>query len=153
MILTDYYRMERLPNFIKNRTPRFDCTASTGGYPLFEDIASRSRAKRFFCYYNGLPNSFSLSAKNNAEMAITNAKNISSVFIPVLNKNWLGYGDVKGTHDALLFVFSNDYSIMEIFIARGYKNNRKRLFDILYDNELCDELHQLRERAVNLVNN
>lgn len=150
--VTDYYRMERLPEFQKNKTPRFDCTASTGSYPAFEQIANKSRVKRFFCYYNGLPDSFSQNAKNNAEMAITNTKNISSVFIPILNKHWLGYGDVRGTQDALLFVFSGDYSVMEIFVARGYKNNRKGLFNLLYDNELAEQLDRLRERAVNLVN-
>ncbi len=152
MILTDYYMLERLPEFLKNRTPRFDCTASTGEYPPFEDIASKSRVKRFFCYFNGLPNSFSEKAKNKAERCITNTKNISSVFIPVLNKHWLGYGDVKGTQDALLFVFSWNYSRMEIFVARGYKNNQKRLFNLLYDNELMEEMDKLRDRTVNLVN-
>ena len=150
--VTDYYLMERLPEFMKNKTPRFDCTASTGSYPLFEEMANKSRVKRFFCYYNGLPNSFSQHAKNNAEMAITNTKNISSVFIPTMNKCWLGYGDVKGTQDALLFVFNGDYTRMEIFVARGYKNNRKGLFNLLYDNELADQLDRLRERAINQVN-
>ena len=152
MILTDYYLLERLPEFLKNRTPRFDCTASTGEYPPFEDLASKSRVKRFFCYFNGLPNSFSENAKNKAERCITNTKNISSVFIPVLNKHWLGYGDVKGTQDALLFVFSWDYSRMEIFVARGYKNNQKRLYNLLYDNELMEEMDKLRNRTVNQVN-
>ena len=85
-------------------------------------------------------------------MAITNTKNISSVFIPILNKHWLGYGDVKGTQDALLFVFNGDYTRMEIFVARGYKNNRKGLFNLLYDNELSEQLDMLRERAINQVN-
>jgi hypothetical protein len=152
MILTDYYMLERLPEFLKNRTPRFDCTASTGEYPPFEDIASKSRVKRFFCYFNGLPNSFSENARNKAERCITNTKNISSVFIPILNKHWLGYGDVKGTQDALLFVFLWDYSRMEIFVARGHKNNQKRLFNLLYDNELMEEMDKLRNRTVNLVN-
>lgn len=150
--VTDYYRLERLPEFQKNKTPRFDCTASTGSYPPFEEIANKSRVKRFFCYYNGLPDTFSQNAKKNAEMAITNTKNISSVFIPILNKHWLGYGDVKGTQDALLFVFNGDYTRMEIFVARGYKNNRKGLFNLLYDNELSEQLDMLRERAINQVN-
>lgn len=152
MILTDYYRLERLAEFLMNRTPRFDCKASTGEYPPFEDIARKSRVKRFFCYYNGLPNSFSENAKNKAERCITNTNSISSVFIPSLDKQQLGYGDVKGTQDALLFVFSPDYSSMEIFVARGYKNNQKRLFNLLYDNELVEEMHRLRNRAVNQVN-
>lgn len=152
MILTDYYSLERLPEFLKNRTPRYDCTSSTGEYPPFEDIANKSRVKRFFCYYNGVPDSFSDRARNKAERAITNTKNISSVFIPILHKILLGYGDVKGTQDALLFVFSSDYSKMEIFVARGYKYNSKRLFNLLFDNELIDEMNRLRSRAINLVN-
>lgn len=146
--LTDYYKLRRLPEYAENKTPRFDCVSSTGSYPQFEFIAQRSRVKRFFVYYNGIPDSFSSNAKNNAERAITNTRNISSVFIPTLNKPFLGYGDVRETQDAILFIFSYDYMEMEIFIARGLKNNQKQLYNLLYDNELFDEITILREKSI-----
>lgn len=128
MKLTDYYKMERLQEFSSNKTPRFDCVASTQEYPLFEEIAARSRVKRFFCYYNGVPDSFSEHAKQKAERTITNGRHISSVFIPNLDFPLLGHGDVRGTQDALLFVLSPDYKSMELFIARGYKNDQEGYF-------------------------
>ena len=147
MILTDYYKMERLPEFAGHKTPRFDTVASTGDYPLFESISSRSKVKRFFCYYNGIPDSFIKEAKMKAERAISNTGNISSVFIPIANKSWYGHGDVKGTTDAILFVFSFDYQSMELFIARGRKYNQKQLYNLLYDGELNVEMDRLREMA------
>lgn len=151
MILTDYYKLKRLPEYANNKTPRFDTVASTGEYPMFEELASKSRVKRFFCYYNGIPDTFTHHAQQKAERAITNTKNISSVFIPSLNKPYYGHGDVKGTNDAILFVFSNDYKEMELFIARGLRNNQKQLYSLLYDSELIEQMDILRGRAINQV--
>lgn len=149
MILSDYYKLERLPEFSNNRTPRYDTTFSTGSYTLFENIAAKSRVKRFFVYYNGLPDTFSDRAHNKAERAITNKKNISSVFIPYLDAPLYGYGDVKGSLDAILFVFSADYNRMELFIARGYKSNARALFQRLIDGGLNNEIKALRDLSSN----
>ena len=150
MILTDYYRMVRLQEYANNKTPRFDTIASTGEYPRFEQMAAKSRVKRFYCYYNGIPDSFSNRAREQAERAITNTKNISSVFIPNLNKPLFGYGDVKGTQDAILFVFSADYSLMEVFIARGYKPHQKALYASMMRGDLNTEMSRIRQAAINL---
>ena len=144
MILTDYYKLQVIKVM---KSHRFDCTASTGEYPLFEEVAERARNGRFFCYYNGVPDTFSANAKRKADRAFTNKDNISSVFIPDLANPLKGYGDVKGTSDGLLFLFSDDYSTVEWFVARGYKNNIKNLFNMFTDGELEDELQMLRARA------
>ena len=144
MILTDYYKLQVLKVM---KSHRFDCTASTGEYPLFEEIAKRARSGRFYCYYNGVPDTFSANAKRKADRAFTNKDNISSVFITDLANPLNGCGDVKGTNDGLLFLFSDDYSTVEWFVARGYKNNIKNLFNMFADGELEDELNCLRERA------
>ena len=151
MIITDYYRMVRLQEYANNKTPRFDCIASTGEYPMFQDMAARSKVKRFYCYYNGIPDSFSNRARQKAERAITTTKNISSVFIPNINKPLFGYGDVKGTQDAILFVFSADYNLMEIFIARGYKPQQKALYASMMRGDLNDEIIRIRQHAINLT--
>ena len=151
MIITDYYRMVRLQEYANNKTPRFDCIASTGEYPMFQDMATRSKVKRFYCYYNGIPDSFSNRARQKAERAITSTKNISSVFIPNINKPLFGYGDVKGTQDAILFVFSADYNLMEIFIARGYKPQQKALYTSMMRGDLNDEIIRIRQHAINLT--
>ena len=98
MILTDYYKLQEL---IIRKSHRFDCTASTVEYPLFEEIAKRARSGRFYCYYNGVPDTFSANAKRKADRAFTNKDNISRVFIPDLANPLKGYGDVKGTSDGL----------------------------------------------------
>lgn len=147
MILTDYYKLVRLPENSAKRTPRYDCIASTKSYWVFEDMADRSKVKRFFCYYNGIPDTFSDRARHNAERAITNGKNISSVFIPSLERAHLGFGDVKGTRDALLFVFSKDYNQLEIFVARGYKYSQANCYAAMVSGGLTNEIQMLRASA------
>ena len=151
MILTNYYKLKRLPEYYNNKTPRFDCVASTHDYPPFEGMAARSKVKRFFCYYNGLPDTFSDRARNKAERVITNKKNISSVYIPDMLHPLFGYGDVKGTQDAILFAFKADYSEFEVFIAGGYKSNKKRLYSLLMSGELNNDVERLRLQAVATV--
>lgn len=143
--LTDYYKMAKLPN-CKSKL-RFDCTASTGGYESFEQRALNCRDKRFKFYYGGTPDTFSATAQRKADRAITDGTNISSVFITDLDKPLLGYGDINGTNDAVLFLFAEDYRAMELFIARGLKNNVKGLYNLFADGELDEEINALRKQA------
>lgn len=145
MKLTDYYKMAKLPNQ-KSKT-RFDCVASTGGYEPFEERAERSKVKRFKFYYGKTPDTFKATARRKTDMAITDTTNISSVFTPDLDSPLLAYGNVDGTHDALLFVFNDDYSQIEVFVARGYKNNEMALYYLFIDGELDDEMNCLRAQA------
>ncbi len=144
MKLTDYYLMEEIKPL---KSHRFDCICSTGEYEPFETIAQRSKTGNFFCYYTGVPDSFTAEAQRKTDRVLTNGKNISSVFIPSLDEPLKGYGDTANTDDALLFNFSNDYKRLEIFVARGYRNNQKQLFDLFLDGELDDEISTLKKRA------
>lgn len=145
MKLTDYYKMAKLPT-CKSKL-RFDCIASTGGYELFEERAQRGRDKRFKFYYGGTPETFSANAQRKADRTITDTINISSVYTPDLDNPLLGYGDAVTTNDALLFLFSEDYKQIEIFVARGLKNHQKQLFFLFVDGELDNEIEQLRQQA------
>lgn len=145
MKLTDYYKMAKLPT-CKSKL-RFDCITSTGGYEPFEERAQRGRDKRFKFYYGGTPDTFSADAQRKADRVITDTTNISSVYTPDLDNPLLGYGDVAHTNDALLFLFSEDYREIEIFVARGLKNHQKGLFSLFADGELADEVEQLRQLA------
>jgi phosphoenolpyruvate synthase/pyruvate phosphate dikinase len=60
----------------------------------------------------------------------------------------LGYGDVKGTKDALLFVSNEDYTWMYVFVARGQKSNKTALYNLLADGELDEEIEELIKRAL-----
>lgn len=145
MKLTDYYKMSKLPT-CKSKL-RFDCVASTGGYEPFEDRAQRGRDKRLKFYYSGTPDTFTANAQRKADRVITDTTSISSVYTPDLDNPLLGYGDTAGTGDALLFLFSEDYRQIEIFVARGLKNHAKGLFILFADGELADEMECLRQQA------
>jgi hypothetical protein len=145
MILTDYYNLEKLAD--KKSLTRRDCTASTGGYPLFESIAAKSRDNRFFIHLTGVPDNFNAHVKRRAELTISNQENISSVFVPDITQR-VGHGDVKGTLDALLIIFNEDYTEMEIFVSRGQKHNQKQIFFLYEDGELNQEIEQLKQQKL-----
>ncbi len=145
MILTDYYKMAKLPNCTAKL--RIDCVASTGEYDPFEVRAQRCRDKRFKCYYGDTPDTFSANAKRKAGAALTDTTNISSVYTPDLDNPLLGYGDTVCTNDALLFLFREDYTEVEIFVARGHKHNQRQLFQLFVDGELTEEMERLRAQA------
>jgi hypothetical protein len=143
MILTDYYKLERLPE-TRSKT-RFDCTTSTQHYNDFEVL--RNKKHELFMYYGDVPENFKGSVKRKADKALTKTKNISSVFVPNINRLY-AFGDIINTSDALLMVFNENYTKIEIFIARGQLNNVKGLYNLLTDGELNEEIEILKSRAV-----
>ena len=142
MILTDYYKGEHLPDAAKTR---FDITASTASYEHFETKLKTKKGGLSF-YFGDVPDHFRFSAKDRPDKCITKKDNISSVFVPDATLPF-AYGDINGTQDATLFIFSEEYWIIEIFIARGQRNNRRNLYTLLSDGELDHEIETLRERA------
>lgn len=144
MILTDYYHLEKLAD--KKSLTRRDCTTSTGGYPLFESIAAKSRDNRFFIHIGGVPENFNVHVKRKTELAISNQEHISGVFMPDVSQR-VGFGDVKGSLDALLIIFNDDYSKIDVFVARGQKHNQKQIFFLYEDGELDNEIEQLKKQA------
>ncbi len=144
MKLTDYYLFKEI-KVVKSH--RYDCVASIGEYEPFKEIAAHSKDKRLFLYCNKVPETFKAEARRKATYAITNGKNISSVFIPNFEQPLKGYGDMKGTGDGLLFLFSADMKAIEVFVARGYKHCISNLCTLFLDDELDDEIKTLRSRA------
>ena len=121
-----------------------DCTASTKSYPEFENL--RNKSGELFMYLGDVPARFGGDVRRKADKAITRGKNISSLYIPDTALN-MGYGDIKGTQDAILIITNSDYTTMEIFTARGQKNNRLNLWQMLADGQLDDEISKLRAVA------
>lgn len=163
-ILTDYYRFERLAT--KSKT-RLDCTASTKSYPELEEKratkANKATDKRdatevgnLVIYLGDVPEQFGGEVHRKADKAITlKGKNLSSVYVPDPNTPF-GFGDVRGTADALLFIFDNlevangaisQGAKLEVFIARGQSKNRVPLYNLLTDGELEEEMNELRQSA------
>lgn len=164
-ILTDYYRFERVATKAKLR---MDCTASTGSYPEFEERratkATRATEKRdatdigdLVIYFGDVPEQFGGSVHRKADKSVTiKGNNLSSVYVPDPSSN-LAYGDMRGTADALLFVFDGLQVVngviqagaaIEVFVARGKSKDRVPLYNLLSDGELDEELSDLRKRAV-----
>ena len=63
---------------------------------------------------------------------------------------------MKGTADALLFIFHDAQSVngklqteavIEVFVARGYSKDKAALYNELSDGLLDDEMEYLRQQA------
>lgn len=146
MILTDYYKAEKLPE-CKSKY-RYDVTLSTGHYEPFETIMRNKKGEQFF-YFGDVPPNFKGHVKRQAEKCISKSKNISSVFVPDVTLPF-AYGDVNNTTDAILIIFNDTYNIIEVFVARGHKNNKRNLYFLLCDGELQNEIEILRKNAKQL---
>ena len=163
MILSDYYRFEKVA--LKSAT-RLDCTASTGSYPEFEDKRAtkptKANEKRdatnvgdLVIYLCDVPKQFEGNAQRKADKSLTiKRKNLSSMYVPDVTNNF-AYGDVRGTTDALLFVFDNLVIVdgrvisggLDVFVARGKSRDRVSLYNLLCDGELDEEMSSLKEMA------
>lgn len=148
MILTDYYRFDKLAE-VKSKS-RLDCTYSTREYNPLEVL--RNKKGELFAYL--LDNTYT-SAETQLVLS-RGYTHISKLTMPDVNYSF-GYGDMIHTPDALLFVFSNfkytdghpsEGTRMEIFVARGKCHNQKGLYNLLCDGELLRDMAALRATAI-----
>lgn len=139
MILTDYYRFEKLPD--QKSKLRIDCTASSKSYPDFE--ALRNKAGDLFVYFGDVPDRFGGNVHRKADKAITKVNNISSVYVPDITR-LIAFGDVRSTQDAILIEFNSTYTQIDVYVARGQKNNVRQLYNLFIDNELESETLELK---------
>lgn len=145
MILSDYYLLEKLP--LSKSKMRYDVTESTGGYQSFETL--KNKAGQLFFYYGDVPDRFNARVKRRADKCISKTHNISSVFVPDVTLPF-AYGDVNFSSDAILLVFKDDYRVIELYVARGQKNNQRNIYNLLCDGELNNEIQLLKEHAQKL---
>lgn len=154
MILTDLYRFEKLPN--QKSKLRIDCTASTGSYNPLE--ALKNKAGDLFLYIGD--NTYTKAGEQRkADLALSRTTHISSVYNPDLELSYW-YGDMKGTADAFLFVHHDTEfvnggiqagAVIELFVARGLRNNRTQLYNALCDGEFDEEIERLRKQVTKSV--
>ena len=144
---TDYYRGELLTN----AGSRYDITNSSGSYEPFENLLINKRKFNvggLSFNYVDRPNAWRGEEGRRAEKALTKGNvNVSSVFVPNLNVHLIGYGDVYGTQDALIILFNASYTVIEIFIARGYVNDIQALYTYVKEGEFQIEMDALRCNA------
>ena len=150
MIFTDHYCGKR----ITDSEYRYDIIKATESYELFECLLINKRKFNvggLSFNYVQRPSNYGGTNERKGEKAITKGNsNISTVFCPCLKNHMFGYGDINGTQDAILFIFSDQYKVIEMFIARGYKNDIQNLFSECLTGALDNEIKQLRERAKNV---
>jgi hypothetical protein len=149
MILTDYYKGQKLT--VGNS--RFDITASTGEYDLFETLL----INKIKFNIGGL--SFNCGQRpekwggKKTDTAITKGShNVTSLKRPDLETPF-AYGDVHGSNDGVIIVFNPDYketgiTTIELFIARGLRNDTGTLWELFTDGELNHEIEALRKKSV-----
>lgn len=145
MIFTDYYRAR------KTGAHRYDITHSTASYDYFESVLinkAKTNVGGLSFYYVDRPATFKAADGRRAEKAITKGStSISSVFVPGLQEHLTGYGDVNGSNDALILIFSPDYTGIELFIARGYVHDVCQLYTSVKESGLVEEMERLRAAA------
>lgn len=149
MILTDYYRGERLTE----AQSRFDVTASTGEYDLFESLLINKKVFNIGgLSFNFIHRPDKWTGKKTDYAITKGSHNITSVKRPDI-KTPFGYGDIKGSNDGCIIVFNHDFkeagiNAIEIIIARGLRNDTNSLWDLFTDGELKTEVEALRKKAV-----
>jgi hypothetical protein len=150
MILTDYYKGEKLTD----RKTVFDITASTGEYDYFETVLIVKRGIN----KGGLSFNFGQRPDNwkgsHTDLAITKGVNITTVKRTDIETN-IAYGDINNTNDACIILFNPDFkevgiNIVEIFIARGCRNDQIGLMNRFELEDLKQEIEALKKRAVTI---
>ena len=149
MILTDYYKGQKLTD----AQSRFDITASTGEYDLFEILLINKRVFNIGgLSFNYVPRPDRWTGKKTDYAITKGSHNITSVKRPNIETPF-AYGDINGSNDGCIIIFNADYkeagiTNIEIFIARGCRNDTTPLWDLLTDGELNDDIEALRNKAV-----
>lgn len=114
----------------------------------YEPLHQTNRKGQICCY---LTQPSHIRARRERKPAFTLCNNprghLSSIFLPDLEVPHLGFGDVKGTEDGLLCIFSEGRDVLEILIAKGRKAVIEQLFWIMLDGELDGEVEALRAEA------
>jgi len=115
---------------------------------------AKKRTNQVYCYLTEKP--FHIAAERERKPAFSisndNYKHLSGIYIPDLKeKANLGFGDIKGTQDGLLFEFSESYQVLELYVLKGQKNVIEQWYSIMADTELEQGLESIRNEAVEVL--
>ena len=148
---------------------RMDCVISTHNYMPLE--AARSKKPRrggansdpveagaLLGYVSVVPRSFGYPAQRRFDRVFsTGGRNVSGIHFPDPAPNGvIAWGDMKGTNDALLFVFHgfqtvdgriSEGAIMEVFVSRGNAAYGNTLCRMMEEGRLNAEIKELRDKA------
>ena len=150
MILSDYLKAVKMTE----AKYRYDLIASTGSYDFFEILLVNKRGFNVNGHsFNCVPRPAKWNGRK-SDLAITKGSfNITSVKRPNLESN-AGYGDINGLNDGCIILFNhengNGINTIEIFIARGLRNDTIGLWNLYSDGELDHEIETLRDNSKQL---
>lgn len=149
MIFTDYYKFEKLTQ----AKSRFDVTASTGEYDLFESLLINKRVFNV----GGLSLNYTPQPEGHKGQRVDailckGSHSITKVLKPNPEAP-AAFGDINGTNDACIIILNRDYraagiNTIEILIARGSKNDKLQIYQLFADGELRYEHETLRSKSV-----
>ncbi|HOX74759.1 MAG TPA: hypothetical protein PLB27_08585, partial [Bacteroidales bacterium] len=151
-ILTDYYKGEKLTEV----QSRFDITASTGEYDLFESLLINKKVFNIGgLSFNYVPRPDRWNGKKTDYAITKGSHNITSIKRPNIETPF-GYGDINGSNDGCIIALNPDFKetgikTIEIIIARGLRNDTNSLWDLFTDGELINEVEALRKKAVTKI--
>ncbi|RKD90419.1 hypothetical protein [Mangrovibacterium diazotrophicum] len=148
MTLTNYLVSKKFEELTAKY--RFEIVAYTTEHVKFHVLLMNKRKpNRGGLSINFVPRPSNWGGQEMPDMAFTKgSENISSIIFPEPGLPY-GYGDIKGTDDALSVILNDDFSICGITTIEIFK--RKNIWIELVEVELDHELDFLRKSAFNLI--
>jgi hypothetical protein len=147
ILFTDYYRGEKLCTTAKDR---YDITHKKGAHETFETQLLNKRKFNVkglsFNYGKFEYGKSKLERKPN--MSISRNGHISGVFVPDLENTKIAFGDIIHTEDGIILLINEDYSVIEIFIARGKLRDIKHIYNEVKNGEYNHEIETMRAEAI-----
>ena len=115
---------------------------------------AKKRTNQVYCYLTEKPSHIVAERARKPAFSISNDiyRHLSGIYFPDLKGNaYLGYGDIKGTQDGLLFEFSESYQVLEIYVLKGQKNVIEQWYWIMADFELEQGLESIRNEETEIL--
>ena len=143
-----YYRFRKAP---ERKTLMFLESFAREYEPLH---VAKKRTDQVYCYLTEKPFHIAAERERKPAFSISNDiyKHLSGIYIPDLKENAnLGYGDIKGAQDGLIFEFSENYQVLEIYVLKGQKTVIEQWYWIMADLELEQGLESIRNEAVEVL--
>jgi hypothetical protein len=128
-----------------NSRTRRNLTASTSDPDLL------LRSSKLWIYLSGT-NGIRVNGKRTSCQRLSNAhEHLSSIFRPSNELPHLGYGDLKGTQHALLFLFGKDDLTLDVLLAKGRKSQTQHLYEMLASGDLEGVVQTYRNTLQSLI--
>lgn len=139
---SSYYKFERLPD--SKSASRYDCTAIGGERnAAFDALIETPRNKARYIYVNQGHRNLKVEPLANSVLSLDKNKNhISRVYAyggALQGGRLRGYGDIKGTKDAIVIEVSPDGCTLEVFISPNNKAIQTLIYEAFTNDSIATE--------------